>query len=232
MNWVLIIVFLLLIWEMMRGYRRGLLRTLYSLVSWIIILIFVMWSTPYIDNYLLEHTTLYDTIAVHCADEVRRTAEDNTEQTIEQSTNNEKMSELGFYLPEGVLDDVLEKTGAAADEFLENSGFYDEIAKGMAGFIVEGISFFIALIAAGVIGYFISQLLGIVSRIPIIRGVNKTLGIFAGGVYGLILVWIAFYLIALGSTSELGEMLIAYIYQSPFLQFLYENNLVITILMK
>lgn len=232
MNWVLIIVLLLLIWEMMRGYKRGLLRTMYSLVSWIIVLVFVMWATPYIDTYLLENTTLYERIEAHCADEVRRTAENNAEQTIEQSKKDKDLTELGVNLPDGVLDDILEKTGNAADEFLESSGVYDEIARGIAGFIVEGISFFIALIAAWIIVHIISQLLGIVSKIPIIHGVNKTLGILAGGVYGLILVWIAFYLIALGSTSELGGILISYIYQNPFLQFLYENNLVITMLMK
>lgn len=232
MNWVLVIVLLFLVWEMMRGYRRGLLRTLYSLVSWIIVLVFVMWATPYIDDYLLEHTTLYETIEAHCADEVRRTAENNTEQTIEVNTKYEQLSELGLNLPDSVLDDMLEKTGTAADEFLESSGVYDEIAKGIAGFIVEGISFFIALIAAWIIVDIISQLLGVVSKIPIIHGINKTLGIFAGGLYGFIVVWVVFYLIALGSTSELGGALISYIYQNPFLQFLYENNLVITILMK
>lgn len=232
MNWILIIVLLLLIWEMMRGYRRGFLRTVYSLVSWVIVLVFVMWATPYIETFLLEHTALYENIEAHCADEVRRSAEKNTEQTAEQNAGGESLEELGLNLPEGVLNDILEKTGAAADEFLESSGIYDSIARGMAGFIVEGISFFIALAAAWILVHFISQLLGIVSKIPIIHGVNKILGVFAGGIYGLILVWIAFYLIALSSASELGAMLISYIYHNPFLRFLYENNLVISIMMK
>ena len=106
------------------------------------------------------------------------------------------------------------------------------MAKGVAGFIVEGISFFIALVIARIIVHLISRFLGVVSRIPVIRGINKTLGIFAGAIYGLILVWIAFYLVALGSTSELGGMIISYIYQNPLLTFLYENNFVITIIMQ
>ena len=232
MNWVLMIVLLLLIWEMMRGYRRGFLRTIYSLVSWIIVLVFVMWATPYIDTFLLEHTSLYEKIEMYCADEVRQSAEKSAEQAVGQNAGYESLAELGLNLPEGVLNDILEKTGAAADEFLESSGVYDQIAKGMAGFMVEGISFFIALIAAWILVYFISQLLGIVSKIPIIHGLNKILGIFAGGIYGVILVWIAFYLIALSSASELGGVLISYIYQNTLLQFLYENNLIISIMPK
>jgi len=232
MNWVLIVVMLLLIWEMMRGYRRGLLRTIYSLVSWVIVLVIVTLATPHIDAYLIEHTTLYDKIEAYCENSVRENAQNKIEQQAVDGSKEDPIAELGIKLPEGVWNDVLEKTGNAADEFLETSGVYNEVAKGVAGFIVEGISFFIALVIARIIVHLISRFLGVVSRIPVIRGINKTLGIFAGAIYGLILVWIAFYLVALGSTSELGGMIISYIYQNPLLTFLYENNFVITIIMQ
>lgn len=232
MNWVLIVVMLLLIWEMMRGYRRGLLRTIYSLVSWIIVLVIVTLATPHIDAYLIEHTTLYDKIEAYCETSVRKNAQNKIEQQAADGSGEDPIAELGIKLPEGVWNDVLEKTGNVADEFLETSGVYNEVAKGVAGFIVEGISFFIALVIARIIVHLISRFLGVVSRISVIRGINKTLGIFAGAIYGLILVWIAFYLVALGSTSELGGMIISYIYQNPLLTFLYENNFVITIIMQ
>ena len=232
MNWVLIVVMLLLIWEMMRGYRRGLLRTIYSLVSWVIVLVIVTLATPHIDAYLIEHTTLYDKIEAYCETSVRKNAQNKIEQQAADGSGEDPIAELGIKLPEGVWNDVLEKTGTVADEFLETSGVYNEVAKGVAGFIVEGISFFIALVIARIIVHLISRFLGVVSRIPVIRGINKTLGIFAGAIYGLILVWIAFYLVALGSTSELGGMIISYIYQNPLLTFLYENNFVITIIMQ
>lgn len=232
MNWVLIVVMLLLIWEMMRGYRRGLLRTIYSLVSWVIVLVIVTLATPHIDAYLIEHTTLYDKIEAYCETSVRKNAQNKIEQQAADGSGEDPIAELGIKLPEGVWNDVLEKTGNVADEFLETSGVYNEVAKGVAGFIVEGISFFIALVTARIIVHLISRFLGVVSRIPVICGINKTLGIFAGAIYGLILVWIAFYLVALGSTSELGGMIISYIYQNPLLTFLYENNFVITIIMQ
>ena len=79
--------------------------------------------------------------------------------------------------------------------------------------------------------HFISKVLGIVSRIPIIRGINKYLGTVAGALYGLMVIWIAFYIIALCSTSEVGGALISYIYESPFLTYLYENNLIVALIM-
>ena len=96
--------------------------------------------------------------------------------------------------------------------------------------MVEGIAFFIALVTAWTIVHVIARALRIVSRIPVLSGVNRTLGIFAGGIYGLILVWIGFYIIAVTSTSEMGGVLVTYIYQSNLLKYLYENNAILTII--
>ena len=114
---------------------------------------------------------------------------------------------------------------------MEVCGLYDEIAKQIAEFVVEGIAFLIALVAAWTIVHVIARALRIVSRIPVLSGVNRTLGVFAGGIYGLILVWIGFYMIAVTSTSEMGSALVACIYQSRLLKYLYENNVILTLIM-
>ena len=92
-------------------------------------------------------------------------------------------------------------------------------------------AFFIAFAVGIIVLHFFSGILGIVSRIPIIRGINKYLGTVAGAIYGFVVVWIAFYVIALCSTSEVGGALISYIYESPFLTYIYENNLIVTLIM-
>lgn len=38
MNWVLLLVLLILGYNIIRGYRKGFLRIVYSLVSWVIVL--------------------------------------------------------------------------------------------------------------------------------------------------------------------------------------------------
>ena len=64
MNWVLLLVLLILGYNIIRGYRKGFLRIVYSLVSWVIVLTFVTVATPYINTYLMEHTTLYEKICL------------------------------------------------------------------------------------------------------------------------------------------------------------------------
>ena len=53
MNWVLLLVLLILGYNIIRGYRKGFLRIVYSLVSWVIVLTFVTVATPYINTCLL-----------------------------------------------------------------------------------------------------------------------------------------------------------------------------------
>ena len=211
MNWVLLLVLLILGYNIIRGYRKGFLRIVYSLVSWVIVLTFVTVATPYINTYLMEHTTLYEKIEQQCSEQIKRSVEEKQRSIQnESSPDNQKLSQFGI---------------------IEQSGLYDEIAKQIAEFVVEGIAFLIALVAAWTIVHVIARALRIVFRIPVLSGVNRTLGVFAGGIYGLILVWIGFYMIAVTSTSEMGSALVACIYQSRLLKYLYENNVILTLIM-
>ena len=213
MNWVLLLVLLILGYNIIRGYRKGFLRIVYSLVSWVIVLTFVTVATPYINTYLMEHTTLYEKIEQQCSEQIKGSVEEKQRSIQnESSPDNQKLSQFGIMLPDSVVNDIFEKTGNMAGEIIEQSGLYDEIAKQIAEFVI-------------------ARALRIVSRIPVLSGVNRTLGVFAGGIYGLILVWIGFYMIAVASTSEMGSALVACIYQSRLLKYLYENNVILTLIM-
>lgn len=243
MNWLLILVALVLALNILNGYRRGFLRMVYSMVSWIVIFVFVTWAAPYVNTFLTENTPLYESIVSYCENAVREktetqlagetegeeAAENGAESQDAPEGQTQELADLGVKLPDSVLNSFLEKTTDAAGEALAASGIYERIAAEMAAFILNGIAFLITLAAAIVLSHFISRMLGIVSRIPIIRGVNRYLGTAAGALYGFLLVWIAFYVIALGSASSVGAALVSYIYDSPFLTYLYENNPVVTL---
>ena len=181
MNWVLLLVLLILGYNIIRGYRKGFLRIVYSLVSWVIVLTFVTVATPYINTYLMEHTTLYEKIEQQCSEQIKRSVEEKQRSIQKESSpDNQELSQFGIMLPDSVVNDIFEKTGNMAGEIIEQSGLYDEIAKQIAEFVVEGIAFLIALVAAWTIVHVIARALRIVSRIPVLSGVNRTLGVFAG----------------------------------------------------
>ena len=164
MNWVLLLVLLILGYNIIRGYRKGFLRIVYSLVSWVIVLTFVTVTTPYINTYLMEYTTLYEQIEKQCSEQIKKSVEEKQKSVqSENSLDNQELSQFGIMLPDSVVNDIFDKTGNVAGEIMAQSGLYDEIAKQIAEFVVEGIAFLIALVVAWTIVHIIARMLRIVS---------------------------------------------------------------------
>lgn len=166
-------------------------------------------------------------IEAACEESVRRAAQGKMEEgAVEQYG---EAGELGLDLPESVM---------AADRFggFRRSGHCAcgdrsicRVAQSLAGFIVQGIAFVTVLILSWILVHVISALLGIVSHIPILKGVNRFTGMLAGLMQGLLIVWVAFYIVALCSAGETGRVIVSYINQSAFLKELYENNILLSL---
>ena len=223
MNWVLMLVLLVLVCCAIYGYTKGFLRIVFSLVAWVIVLVFVSWATPHVSQWIQENTTIYEKIEAACEESVRRAAQGKMEEgAVEQYG---EAGELGLDLPESVMAQIVSGASGAADTVLAETGVYAGIAQSLAGFIVQGIAFVTVLILSWILVHVISALLGIVSHIPILKGVNR----FTGMLAGLLIVWIAFYIVALCSAGETGRVIVSYINQSAFLKELYENNILLSL---
>lgn len=241
MNWVLIMVVAILAGFAVVGYWKGLLKIAFSLVSGILILVVVIWVSPLISDFLVNHTEIREKIVANCEESIRQSVEEKmqeetkavTEMTIEEfSEAADKLLEHGIKLPDSLLENILAKISGVTDQTIDLSGAYHEAAEQMADFIIRGVSFLIAFVLATIAAILISGLLGIVSKIPVIGGVNRICGLLVGAVNGLLIVWILFYLVTVFSTSEFGQMVVSNIYENKLLIYLYENNLLLKIILK
>lgn len=249
MNWLLILVILLIAGNMVWGYSRGFLRVAYSLVEWILILVFVTWATPYVANFITEHTAIAASIESHCLEQLHQsvltgdeneaigeTAEESgwSENTADGSgeADNGKFAEwdsFGITLPRTIVD-RLGDTNEIADHLLEETGVYEQLARRVSQLAVRGLAFLIVMIVAFVLFRAIGISLNLIDKIPVIHGINRTVGVAAGFLKGLLLTWVVFALIATGAGTTWGKFLISFIYEAPVLAWLYENNLILIIL--
>lgn len=238
MNWLLIIVILVLALCTLNGYRKGLLRMLYSALAWIIAFAFVSWATPGINTYLKENTVVYQKIVQYCEQGIREKVQEQAEKQFQQAVEDGQQSEepaklfedMGIKLPDRIASDIAQRAAGVADNVLDTGGAYSVLAEELADFILNGISFFIAMAIATIVLHLISQIFRIMSRIPVLRGVNRYFGMVIGAIYGILIIWIGFYMIAICGNSEIGMQLLSYIYENTFLTYLYENNLIIFIM--
>lgn len=229
MNWLLAGVLFVLIFCSIKGYRKGLLRVAFSLVSFFLSLAFVMWATPYISDFLEKNTEIYTTVQEKCEESLRSSTEAEAQEQIESNAN--ALEDTGIALPQGLQEKLIGESLEVAGELLDGAGIYTKLADNLAHFIVSGISFFIAWIIASILLRAISGILNLVSHLPIIHGINKMLGVGAGLVEGLFYVWLFFYLITICCTSNFGRIMIRFIDQSKFLTYLYDHNALLQILM-
>jgi len=234
MNWVLIVVIVILAGYTLAGFSKGFLKIIYSLVSWIVILGFVMFATPHIQDYLKNNTDIYNKVVAYCEEAIREKAEQKAESendgALDALTESELYGIISEMLPEDLLESLQEQTSELTDELMEGYGFYNKTAVALADLFLQGVSTLVAMIAGAIVSAILSAVLGFIGKLPLIGFVNSLLGLAAGAANGLLIVWIAFYLVAVLCTTELGSDIITQIYANEFLAYLYENNLVLSLL--
>ena len=218
MNWLFWIVVAIIVFFAIRGWNRGLLRILYSLISVVLLIGLISYATPYITSYIKENTGVYTLLQERCTQALKNRGESTIEEKTSEQTGNTEVA--GVSLPEHVTSYITDYGNALLDQ----AGVYDMLGSKLADWILAGISYFIALIIAGIIVSLIGRALRIVSRIPVIKGINRTLGIFAGGFQGLLLIWLLFLLLTLFAATDLGKMCIEQIDQNVVLRYLYYDN--------
>lgn len=246
MNWLLLLVILIIAWNVVRGYTRGFIRIVYSLVAWLLVGMLALAVTPYVADYIKENTSIQKDIKDNAYNKIKEgIAEENNsleekEENGVQKENEEsedryseyykEIEKLGMPIPDSILKEVFGKDNLA-DGIMEETGLYDLLSEKISEVAVDGIAFGLSAIALGLIFLILYQVLAIVEKLPVINGINKSVGIIFGLIQGMFIVWIIFAIVAMSCTSKYGIIMISYIYENPLLQTIYENNLVLTLIM-
>lgn len=238
MNWLLIIVILVLAGNIVWGFSRGFLRVIYSMLAWIAILVFVTWATPYVANVLTEKTNIDNRIESNLDEKLHELVigdtngqkEDREPDAQNPGQGKKNYRDLQMKLPDAVTNKLFD-TNKIADQILEGSGVYDVVAGRATDLAMRVISFVLVLLIAVISFHLLLVVLKVVEKLPLIGGINRLLGLFAGLVKGILIIWLAFAIIAMAGTTDIGIALISYIYESPLLIWVYENNFVLTLLM-
>lgn len=223
------IVVIILAGCILHGYIKGLIRVAFSLVSIFLTIGLVMWMTPYVSTFLETQTSIYQNIQEKCIESLQvRTEEEVRQQVEEQKT----IQIAGVELPEKWQEMLSRETTETADDFLEQSGVYEEIGAYVAGVLVNIISCIITFVVVVLVLRILVNLLDVVAKLPVLNCMNHLGGTVAGGLEGIIIIWILFFVITLCQGNELGRELMKDINANPFLTILYENNIVAYILMR
>lgn len=219
MSWLLALTAGFVAANIVWGFFKGLLRVIYSMIAWILVLVVVTSVTPHVTEWMMKNTKITERIESGCKEKIQQIVigeEDETEAG-EQDT---------FF-----WDSVL-NTSKLADGFLEKSGAYDAMAQEMTEITVKALSFILVLAVTLFLSFLLTRILDLIGKLPVIGEVNHALGGVAGFLKGILLVWLIFAFIAMGSATATGSLLYEQIQTSPLLLWFYHNNPVLLILQR
>ena len=110
------------------------------------------------------------------------------------------------------------------------SEFRKYIADSVTGIILNAISFVLVFLGVSIIMRIIIRCLNLLSRLPVIHTMNKMGGMLVGLLKGLILLWLICIVITIMSGTETGIYLYGQINESPFLKYIYDNNMIMALI--
>lgn len=231
MNLYLILVLIIMLACIVFGYIRGFIRTVYSMCALAIIIILTAVLSPYVKVYIEKNTGIPATI------------ESGLEQKIDLKGKIDEKTDTKYTdyvdkidLPEQLRDVIKEKgrkAGEEVDSYVDrvSDELVSSVYSNLTEMIVSAIAYLFTMAVISVVVLVIGLLLNIVEKLPVIKQLNKVLGIAAGFVQGYLYISV-FYLAALAfGATGIGSSLLEMVNRNAVLSWLYDYNPVVKFVM-
>ena len=178
-NWVVIIVIFLFAWLMIKGYKKGFLRIVIGFAGTVAVMLATLIIAPGVSKSLINNSNIYSDIESKVSEAFINKAE-NTEDLV---------------IPEFLKDEALSDAGSAIYQMTVSTVIDQYIAPYMARLIVKAGTFIFISVTLSLLLQVVLKTSDMVVKLPVLKGVNRILGMAAGGLEALIIVWVAFSVI-------------------------------------
>lgn len=226
-TWLGIAVLALIAAACIMGFRKGFVKEIVSVFFMLISFLLVWAVNPYVNTFVKEYTPVYDTIQDKCQTMVSEQI--GNKKTLDKEEQNQVMENME--LPDVLKNALVENNTAETYRYLAVSTFTEYISDSLAVMAVNGISFLISFVLSAAVIKLLGFILNVLTKLPVINGINKIAGAAVGGIKCIIFIWIAFLVLTLLCNTTLGQQGMALIQQDAFLNFLYSQNVFVKVFM-
>ena len=226
-TWLGIAVLALIAAACIMGFQKGFVKEIVSVFFMLISFLLVWAVNPYVNTFVKEYTPVYDTIQDKCQTLV--SAQIGNKKTLDKEEQNQVMENME--LPDLLKNALVENNTAETYRYLAVSTFTEYISDSLAVMAVNGISFLISFVLSAAVIKLLGFILNVLTKLPVINGINKIAGAAVGGIKCIIFIWIAFLVLTLLCNTTLGQQGMALIQQDAFLNFLYSQNVFVKVFM-
>lgn len=217
-NWLFWVVIVFLAIMAIVGLKKGLVKMIFSLVSLIVTIILTVMISPHVAEFLMESTELYDMAQEKTCEFIEKVVLAMEEEAGESMTIDE------LPLPEIIKDMLNENNNEESYDILGVNNLADYIGASVARMVVNAAAFTGTFLVIFIAIKLIVALLDLISKLPLINGVNKLAGAALGLVEAFVILWILCLVVTSFAGTEWGRTLLSMINESEFLSLIYNNN--------
>lgn len=214
----LIIVAVLILFIVI-GYKKGLTGSLIKLASFAIALVLAFILYKPVANIVKDNTQIDETIESAIINTFSKEEMTNKERESSESTDN---------LPETIVKNINNEIESATTEARNN--IIAETAKDTTNTIMNVGSGLVIFIAVRFILFIISLFAHEITKLPIIKQIDKVGGIAYGLVEGMVIILIILGIISLTSVIWSDNIVVTAITKSTIGEILYNNNIILKML--
>lgn len=199
---------------------KGFVKTLFGLTSTIVALVLTLLISPQVSGLIINNTSFDQMIGEKTVELLK------IENLMgDQDTELEEVIVSGaINLPGNILRFLEKNNTPEINDKLEANGLGDYISGSIATMAVNAFVFLIVFLIVSLLLNAVVIVLDILTRLPIVKSMNKLGGFSVGLVIGILIVWVTTmslsFIISIQATETLSEL----IENSIFTKLFYYNN--------
>lgn len=203
------------------GYKRGFVHIAFTLAATVVAILLSSALSQPVGRMLKEKTPLYDNINKQVNEYIGKYIGDEFDmKTTELSDDILKKipipASISSMLKDNNNTEVIKKLGA------KNLGEY--ISGELTMIIINAIAYIAIFIIVTIILRILIGVLDVIARVPVIKELNRSLGLVIGIFEGMLIVWLLCLVVTgLGGTAA-GQDIMKQVSGSDALSFIYKSN--------
>lgn len=168
-TWLGIVVLAILILCVWRGYSRGFIKEIVSFF-FVFLSLSLAWAiNPYINEFLMQKTPIYNTIQETCANFVQSQGEEKAEY--ETDSTGDLID--GLKLPDLLRKNLEENNNAETYAALSVDTMTEYVSGYLARTVINGLSYVLAYILSTIMIRLIVYVLNLIAGLPVLKTANK-----------------------------------------------------------
>ncbi len=217
-----LIVICLFAFAIARGYKKGFVKAAYHLISFALAIVLTYLFYPYMVR-LLKLTHVSDTISGAFSHllTIPTEAADNAASAISS-----------LKIPQLLKTFLIENNNYEVYRLLGVETLTDYINAYLTNMVINAMGILITFVIVLLIIKIAAVLLEIVDHLPVIRTLNKLLGVVMGAATGLVYIWVFCLLLTFAGAFAKLPMIYPGIAQSLLTGFFYNHNILLESLLK